>query len=45
VSANKAAGKTSGASREAARRQTIAERKAAELTGASSNRSHDGKDS
>jgi preprotein translocase subunit SecD len=45
VSAGKAASKTSGASREAARRQTIAERKAAELTGASSNRSHDGKDS
>jgi preprotein translocase subunit SecD len=40
-----ATGVKSGASKEAARRQTIAERKAAELAGASSDTKTDGKDS
>jgi preprotein translocase subunit SecD len=39
-----ATGKTTGASREAARRQTIAERKAAEANGTASDTSTDGKD-
>ncbi|MBG6059828.1 preprotein translocase subunit SecD [Cryobacterium sp. MP_M3] len=38
-------GKLASASREAAKRQTIAERKAAELVGSSTDRSTDGKDS